>query len=116
MVNAAACGSGRYIVVEATFTNPVDGEPTLAHVRWALESAKAPIIDSPGYRAIVGSVGRWGYAGLPTLDMIGIRASALERTLDAAGQGRRRYRSGCHRPSIHVHYSAQHVWHCSGVW
>ncbi|HET6354252.1 homoserine dehydrogenase [Streptomyces sp.] len=28
------------IVVEATFTNPVDGEPAVSHVRWALESGK----------------------------------------------------------------------------
>ncbi|MBS3179938.1 MULTISPECIES: homoserine dehydrogenase [unclassified Pseudoclavibacter] len=28
------------IVVEATFTNPVDGQPAASHVRWALESGK----------------------------------------------------------------------------
>ncbi|PPG27345.1 homoserine dehydrogenase [Pseudoclavibacter sp. RFBG4] len=28
------------IVVEATFTNPSDGEPAASHVRWALESGK----------------------------------------------------------------------------
>ena len=29
------------IVVEATFTNPIDGEPAASHVRWALESGKS---------------------------------------------------------------------------
>lgn len=28
------------IVVEATFTNPVDGQPAISHVQWALESGK----------------------------------------------------------------------------
>lgn len=28
------------IVVEATFTNPLDGEPAVSHCRWALESGK----------------------------------------------------------------------------
>jgi homoserine dehydrogenase len=28
------------IVVEATYTNPTDGEPAVSHVRWALESGK----------------------------------------------------------------------------
>ncbi|MCL2736520.1 MAG: homoserine dehydrogenase [Propionibacteriaceae bacterium] len=36
------------IVVEATFTNPLDGEPALSHVRWALESGKSVCTTNKG--------------------------------------------------------------------
>lgn len=36
------------IVVEATFTNPVDGEPAASHVRWALESGKSVATTNKG--------------------------------------------------------------------
>lgn len=40
------------IVVEATFTNPVDGEPALSHVRAALESGKSVTTTNKGPVAI----------------------------------------------------------------
>ncbi|MFI6007391.1 hypothetical protein ACIBAG_00950 [Streptomyces sp. NPDC051243] len=42
------------IVVEATFTNPTDGEPTLTHVRWALESGKHVCTTDKGPVALAG--------------------------------------------------------------
>jgi len=36
------------IVVEATFTNPANGEPALSHVRWALESGKSVCTTNKG--------------------------------------------------------------------
>ncbi len=36
------------IVVEATFTNPADGEPALSHVRWALEAGKSVCTTNKG--------------------------------------------------------------------
>jgi len=36
------------IVVEATYTNPVDGEPAVSHVRWALESGKSVCTTNKG--------------------------------------------------------------------
>ena len=36
------------IVAEATFTNPVDGEPAVSHVRWALESGKSVCTTNKG--------------------------------------------------------------------
>lgn len=43
------------IVVEATFTNPVDGEPAVSHVRWALESGKHVTTTNKGPVALAGS-------------------------------------------------------------
>ncbi|KUN83774.1 homoserine dehydrogenase [Streptomyces griseoruber] len=43
------------IVVEATFTNPNDGEPALSHVRWALESGKHVCTTNKGPVALAGS-------------------------------------------------------------
>lgn len=43
------------IVVEATFTNPVDGEPAVSHVRWALESGKNVTTTNKGPIALAGS-------------------------------------------------------------
>ncbi|WEH12562.1 homoserine dehydrogenase [Streptomyces sp. VNUA24] len=42
------------IVVEATFTNPTDGEPALSHVRWALESGKHVTTTNKGPVALAG--------------------------------------------------------------
>jgi homoserine dehydrogenase len=42
------------IVVEATFTNPVDGEPAISHVRWALESGKHVSTTNKGPIALAG--------------------------------------------------------------
>jgi homoserine dehydrogenase len=42
------------IVVEATFTNPVDAEPALSHVRWALESGKHVCTTNKGPVALCG--------------------------------------------------------------
>ncbi|POX45482.1 homoserine dehydrogenase [Streptomyces sp. Ru72] len=42
------------IVVEATFTNPADGEPALSHVRWALESGKHVCTTNKGPVALAG--------------------------------------------------------------
>ena len=36
------------IVAEATFTNPVGGEPAVSHCRWALESGKHVVTTSKG--------------------------------------------------------------------
>jgi homoserine dehydrogenase len=36
------------ILIEATFTNPVDGEPALSHVRWGLESGKSVCTTNKG--------------------------------------------------------------------
>ncbi|MDX8527934.1 homoserine dehydrogenase [Mesorhizobium sp. MSK_1335] len=36
------------IVVEATFTNPVDGEPAISHCRWALETGKHVVTTNKG--------------------------------------------------------------------
>ncbi|GGO96485.1 homoserine dehydrogenase [Wenjunlia tyrosinilytica] len=36
------------IVVEATFTNPLDGEPALSHCRWALRSGKHLVTTNKG--------------------------------------------------------------------
>lgn len=43
------------IVIEATFTNPVDGEPALSHVRWALESGKHVATTNKGPVALAGA-------------------------------------------------------------
>jgi homoserine dehydrogenase len=42
------------IVVEATYTNPTDGEPALSHVRWALESGKHVCTTNKGPVALAG--------------------------------------------------------------
>lgn len=42
------------IVVEATFTSPVDGEPAVSHVRWALESGKHVVTTNKGPVALRG--------------------------------------------------------------
>lgn len=42
------------IVVEATFTNPVDGEPAVSHVRAALESGKSVTTTNKGPVALAG--------------------------------------------------------------
>ncbi|MFC6063068.1 homoserine dehydrogenase [Streptomyces ochraceiscleroticus] len=42
------------IVVEATFTNPTDGEPALSHVRWALEAGKHVCTTNKGPVALAG--------------------------------------------------------------
>ncbi|AXG81864.1 homoserine dehydrogenase [Streptomyces paludis] len=42
------------IVAEATFTNPVDGEPALSHVRWALEAGKSVCTTNKGPVALAG--------------------------------------------------------------
>ena len=42
-------------VVEATFTNPVDGEPAVSHVRWALESGKHVTTTNKGPVALAGA-------------------------------------------------------------
>ncbi|MEU5096195.1 homoserine dehydrogenase [Streptomyces sp. NPDC020996] len=44
------------IVVEATFTNPADGEPALSHVRWALEAGKHVCTTNKGPVALHGRV------------------------------------------------------------
>ena len=43
------------IVVEATFTNPVDGEPAASHCRWALESGKHVVTTNKGPVALHGA-------------------------------------------------------------
>ncbi|HXH33343.1 MAG TPA: homoserine dehydrogenase [Plantibacter sp.] len=43
------------IVVEATFTNPVDGEPAISHVRAALESGKHVTTTNKGPVALAGA-------------------------------------------------------------
>ena len=48
------------IVVEATYTNPTDGEPALSHVRWALESGKHVCTTNKGPVALAGqALKRW---------------------------------------------------------
>ena len=42
------------IVVEATFTNPIDGEPAVSHVRAALESGKSVTTTNQGPVALAG--------------------------------------------------------------
>lgn len=42
------------VVVEATFTSPVDGEPAVSHVRWALESGKHVVTTNKGPIALQG--------------------------------------------------------------
>ena len=42
------------IIVEATFTNPVDGEPAVSHVKWALESGKHVTTTNKGPVALAG--------------------------------------------------------------
>jgi homoserine dehydrogenase len=42
------------IVVEATFTSPVDGEPAVSHVRWALASGKHVVTTNKGPVALCG--------------------------------------------------------------
>ncbi len=42
------------IVVEATFTNPDDGEPAVSHVRWAIESGKSVCTTNKGPVALRG--------------------------------------------------------------
>ncbi|UKA51663.1 homoserine dehydrogenase [Arthrobacter sp. FW305-123] len=43
------------IVVEATFTSPVDGEPAVSHVKWALESGKHVVSTNKGPVALRGT-------------------------------------------------------------
>ena len=43
------------ILVEATFTNPIDGEPALSHVRWGLESGKSVCTTNKGPAAFAGA-------------------------------------------------------------
>lgn len=43
------------IVVEATFTSPVDGEPAVSHVRWAIESGKHVVTTNKGPVALRGT-------------------------------------------------------------
>jgi len=42
------------IVVEATFTSPVDGEPAVSHVKWAIESGKHVVTTNKGPVALRG--------------------------------------------------------------
>jgi len=42
------------IVVEATFTSPVDGEPAVSHVRWALGAGKHVVTTNKGPIALFG--------------------------------------------------------------
>lgn len=42
-------------IVEATFTNPVTGEPAISHVRWALESGKHVTTTNKGPVALAGA-------------------------------------------------------------
>lgn len=43
------------IIVEATFTSPVDGEPAVSHVRWAIESGKHVVTTNKGPVALQGT-------------------------------------------------------------
>lgn len=43
------------IVVEATFTNPIDGEPAISHVRAALETGKSVTTTNKGPVALAGA-------------------------------------------------------------
>lgn len=47
--------SGADIIAEATFTNPVDGEPATSFCRWALESAKHVVTTNKGPIALHGA-------------------------------------------------------------
>ena len=47
--------SGADIIVEATFTNPVDGEPATSFCRWALEGGKHVVTTNKGPIALHGS-------------------------------------------------------------
>ncbi len=47
--------SGADIVVEATFTNPVDGEPATSFCRWALEGGKHVVTTNKGPIALHGA-------------------------------------------------------------
>lgn len=47
--------SGADVIAEATFTNPVDGEPAASHVRWALESGKHVATTNKGPVALHGA-------------------------------------------------------------
>ncbi|MFC8038066.1 homoserine dehydrogenase [Paenarthrobacter sp. NPDC057355] len=42
------------IVVEATFTSPIDGEPAVSHVKWALEAGKHVVTTNKGPVALQG--------------------------------------------------------------
>lgn len=42
------------IIVEATFTSPIDGEPAVSHVRWALASGKHVVTTNKGPVALYG--------------------------------------------------------------
>ncbi|BCW58755.1 homoserine dehydrogenase [Paenarthrobacter nicotinovorans] len=42
------------IIVEATFTSPVDGEPAVSHVKWAIESGKHVVTTNKGPVALRG--------------------------------------------------------------
>lgn len=43
------------IICEATFTNPLDGEPAVSHVQWALESGKSVCTTNKGPVALRGA-------------------------------------------------------------
>lgn len=43
------------IVVEATFTSPIDGEPAVSHVRWAFEAGKHVVTTNKGPVALHGA-------------------------------------------------------------
>lgn len=43
------------VICEATFTNPLDGEPAVSHVRWALESGKSVCTTNKGPVALRGA-------------------------------------------------------------
>lgn len=47
--------SGAHIIAEATFTNPVDGEPATSFCRWALENAKHVVTTNKGPIALHGA-------------------------------------------------------------
>ena len=51
---AVICSDAADIVVEATFTNPENGEPALSHVRWALEAGKSVCTTNKGPAAFAG--------------------------------------------------------------
>jgi homoserine dehydrogenase len=43
------------VIVEATFTNPLDGEPALSHLRWAIASGKHVVTTNKGPIALHGA-------------------------------------------------------------
>src|SRR5207253_8228709 len=47
--------SGADIIAEATFTNPVDGEPATSFCRWALENGKHVVTTNKGPIALHGA-------------------------------------------------------------